>query len=206
MSDEVKPVVPEVKLKKKTAQELMNANLDELTNEELERRAALVRASKEEADLQDIKERLADRDNKRTMKAEGFRSRGRELRKTEIDQKRHQDNCSHRKGGRGLDAIQKGGNASDYAVIRHLLPTNEWWQRCQRCGKTWRPPHVEDFKTETPEGREAFESAKRVYAEALAWPTDNIPSTGITFQHHSEDGDVSARKFVHDVMKDSTLR
>lgn len=202
MSDEVKVTTS----RPKTSQELINAKLDDLTNAELERRTAIVRASKEEADLQDIKERLADRDNKRTMKAESFLSRGRELRKTERDQSLHQSKCSHRKGGRGLEAIQTGGNDSDYAVIRHLLPTNEWWQRCQRCGKTWRPAHAEDFQLDTQTGRDAFEAAKKVYAEALSWPTDNIPSTGITFQHHSEDADVSARKFVHDTMKGTTLR
>jgi len=192
--------------KKKTSQELINANLDDLTNEELDRRTAVIRASKEEADLQDIKERLADRDNKRTMRGDGFRSRGRELNKTQRDQELHQSKCSHRKGGRGLEAIQIGGNAGDYAVIRHLLPWNVWYQRCQRCGKTWKPPNDLDYKMDTPEGKEAFEAAKKVYADALAWPTDNIPSTGITFQHHSDDADTSARKFVHETVKNVNLR
>jgi len=59
---------------------------------------------------------------------------------------------------------------------------------------------------ETPEGKAAFDTAAREYKEAMSWPTDNIPSTGITFQHHSEDGDVSARQFVNEVTKNTTLR
>jgi hypothetical protein len=198
MTDEVK--------KKKTVQELMQAPLDELTTEEIERRVVLLKAQEAELNAQDLKDRVDERKNKRQMISEQFRARGRELKQTLRAQETHQNNCSHRKGGRGLEAIQKGGTASDYAVIRHLLPNNEWWQRCQRCGKTWRPPNREEYDLEIQSEREAFETAQKAYKDAMSWPSDNIPSTGITFQHHSEDGDVSARKFVYEIMKDTTLR
>ena len=196
----------EVKAKQKTKAQLLAADVDSLTTEELERRKLFITLDKEEADSQDIRERLAERDNKRTMRFEGYKSKGRELKKMVADQTVQQANCSHRKGGRGLEALQRGGTDSDYAVIRHLLPTNEIWQRCQRCGKTWRPPNQLDYAMDASEGRLAFESDMRAYKEAIGWPTDNMMSTGITFQHHSEDNDVRAKQFVHDVMKDTNLR
>ena len=134
-----------------------------------------------------------------------FYSRGQELKKTARDQTKHQDQCTHRKRGRGLEGLQRGGDGPEFAVIRHLLPWNEWYQRCQRCGKTWAPPHIQDFP-ETAAGKLAFEEAKRVYKDALSWPTDNTPSTGITFKHESEDNNVTAKDFVYDTIKDVTLR
>jgi uncharacterized small protein (DUF1192 family) len=198
MTDEVK--------KKKTVHELMNTPLDELTTDEIERRVVLLKAQEAELNAQDLKDRVDERKNKRQMISEQFRARGRELKQTLKAQETHQNNCSHRKGGRGLEAIQKGGTASDFAVIRHLLPNSQWWQRCQRCGKTWRPPNELDFDLKDSVERTAFDAAKKEYQEALSWPTDNIPSTGITFQHHSEDNDVSAREFTHEVWKNTTLR
>ncbi len=205
MTDEVKKT-KDVEVKPKTKAELMAAAPETLTKEERELRLFCIKEDNELANLQDTKERLAERENKRTMRFEGYKSKGRELKKMVSDQAVQQANCSHRKGGRGLEALQRGGTGSDYAVIRHLLPTNEIWQRCQRCGKTWRPPNQLDYAMETSEGRSAFDAAQREYREALSWPTDNIMSTGITFQHHSEDNDVRAKQFVHDIMKDTNLR
>ena len=199
MSDEIKPVQDPKLPRKKTAKELIDASIDDLSIEELERRTAVIKAAQAEADLQDVKDRLDERKNKREMIKDRFLSRGKELQKTAVDQKKHQDNCSHRKGGRGLDALQKGGTASDYAVIRHLLPWNEWYQRCQRCGKTWKPPHRVDY-ADTPAGQAEFDAAKVEYKDALSWNTDNIPSTGITFTH--SDGGV----WAHEMIKDTTLR
>ncbi len=191
----------------KTKAELYAADENTLTTDEIERKAAFRRSDKEEADDQDIRERLADRQAKRSMRFDGFKSKGRELDKMKRDHKQMQDRCSHRKGGRGLESLQNGGTGQDFAVIRHLLPTNEIWQRCQRCGKTWRPPNQLDYDMTTESGKAAFDLDLRVYRDALSWPTDNIMSTGITFQHHSEnDNDAAAKQFVHDVMRDTTLR
>jgi hypothetical protein len=196
MTDELKP-------KRKTGKELLDYppdRFDELTNEELERRTAILKAQQAEADLQDVKDRLDDRKTKRTTREESFKSRGRELTSTKRSQEKHQSQCSHRKGGRGLEALQKGGTASDFAVIKHLMPWNEWYLRCQRCGKTWKPPHKDDYQMDTPEGKEAFEATLKEYREAMAFPSDNSPSSGITFQW--DDGG----KFVHENVKEVNLR
>jgi len=192
--------------KQKSKHELLDADPETLTNEELVRRATFIELEAKEANLEFTRNQNSKFKMEQQQTKDQFKSRGRELNKTARDHEIQQKNCSHRKGGRGVDALLKGGNASDYAVIRHLLPWNEWFQRCQRCGRTWKPPHEEDFDMKTSTGRDAFAAAKKEYQEALAWPTDNIPSTGITFQHHSEDGDQSAKKFVSEITKDINLR
>lgn len=199
MSDEQKPVNEP---KKKTAQQLLNAKLDDLTNEELDRRSALIRASKEEADLQDITERLADRQNKRDMKWNEFKTRGVTLRKSDHDVEMVQRHCAHKKGGRGNipGGFLKGSDVN-YSVIKHTLPTNQTIVLCTRCGKRWVPVNQRDFDMKSDEGREAYAKSKATYQWALELNTDNIDSSSITFQHTSEDNNVTAQKFVYDTMK-----
>ena len=186
--------------KQKTKTQLLNADPDTLTTDELNRRAIFI-----DMDYKDLQRELTKRQTeqmrmKDAQNRDKFYSRGQELRKTSRDQEKHQDQCSHRKAGRGIEALQKGGNAADYAVIRHILPTNEMWQRCLRCGKTWRPPHTQDFDMKSASGAAAYEEAKRIYKEAISWPTDNQTSSGITFNW--DDGG----EFAHEIMKGTTLR
>ncbi len=190
-----------------TGDQLLAAKLDDLTNEQLDRRAALIRARKEEADFQDISERLADRQNKRNTKSQEYESRGRELVKTGRDQAAVQNACQHKKGGRGnIPGGFLRGNDVNYSVIKHTLPTNQMYIRCTRCGRTWKPVSQFDYDMKSAEGKSAYEAAKVEYQRAVDFNTDNIESSSITFQHTSDDNNVTAQKFVHDVMKNVTLR
>jgi len=186
---------------KRTNKQLLDADpiKDELTMEEMQRREVLLRNIELQLNSQDLKDRVDDRKNKKAQIEDRYKSRGHELRKMAADGKKHQDGCSHRKRGRGVEGLQRGGDAPEFAVIRHLLPWNEWYQRCQRCGKTWKPPHLEDYP-DNAEGKAAFEQDKTDYKLALAWPTDNTPSTGITFSW--DDGG----KFAHETVKNTDLR
>lgn len=196
---------PETK-KKKTADELLNSSVDDLTNEELDRRAAIVRARKEEMDLQDIKERLDERQNKRDTKTQNYLAKGRELEKTKRQQALSESHCRHQKGGMGdHPGGLLNGDDSKFALIKHILPTNELYVRCQRCGKTWKPVIREDFVAGSA-GDEQFAEAKTAYKWAISANTDNKTSSSITFQYTSEDNNITARKFVHDVMKGTDLR
>ena len=143
----------EVKMSKR---ELLDADPETLTNDELIRRATFIELEAKEANLEFTRNQNSKFKMEQQQVKDQFKSRGRELNKTARDHEIQQRNCSHRKGGRGVDALLKGGNASDYAVIRHLLPNNEWWQRCQRCGKTWKPPHEEDFDMKSAAGKRSF--------------------------------------------------
>ena len=192
--------------KQMTADQLLSANIDDLTNEQLDRRAAIVRARKEEMDLQDIKERLDERSNKRNTKSQEFFSRGRELVRTKKNQEQVQAACRHQKGGRGNEPGGfLRGNDANHSLIKHTLPTNELWIRCSRCGKTWRPKYREEFPVGAA-GDAEFSKAKEEYNWAVQANTDNSPSGSITFQWSGDDNNVTARKFVRDVMKDVNLK
>lgn len=187
-------------VKKLSDTEILSADKSDLTTDQLSRRALLVDIEHKELQQDLVKRQTEQMKMKDAQNRDKFYSRGQELRKTDKDQQKHQDQCSHRKAGRGIEGLQKGGNSADYAIIRHILPTNELWQRCLRCAKTWRPPHVQDFDVNTVGGKAAYEEAKRVYKEATSWPTDNTTSSGITFNW--DDGG----QFAHDTMKGTTLR
>lgn len=189
-----------------TSEQLLAANLDDLSIEQLDRRAAVVRARKEEMDLQDIKERLDERSTKRNNKSQEFFSRGRELVRTKRSQEQVEAVCRHQKGGRGNEPGGfLRGNDANHSLIKHTLPTNELWVRCSRCGKTWRPRFRDEFSVGT-EGDIAFTKAKEEYIWAVQANTDNSPSGSITFQWKSDDHNVTAEKFVRDVMKDVNLK
>lgn len=207
MSEEMKQYGNALPKKKLTADELVACqDLDSLTNEELDRRTAIIRAKKEEADLQDIKDRLDERKNERDMHRNEFESRGRELTKTVRDNEIVQKNCAHKKGGRGqVPGGLLRGNDVNHCLIKHILPTGEMWCRCSRCGKTFRPTQRNMFP-QGPEGDAAFEKSKAEYAWAVDANTDNQTSSSITFQWVSDDNNVTAKKFVQEAMKDVNLR
>lgn len=209
MSDDTKNVkesVKETKEAKKSVKELINADLQSLTKEEIETRIMYIKALAEEAKLEDTKNNLDDRRNKIEMKREKLLANGRELVKTARDQELVQKSCAHRKGGRGgvPGGLLKGTDVN-YSVIKHVLPINQMWIRCTRCGKTWKPVYREDFAV-GDEGTIAFEKAKNDYNWAVDANTDNQTSSSITFTHSSDDDNKSAKKFVHDTMRDVTLR
>ena len=193
-------------VKKKTKKELLESDPDTLTADELLKRAAFIELESKEAQLELTRHQNAQFKMKQQEIKDKYKSRGRELNKTLRDQDIQQSHCSHRKAGRGAEAMINGGNSSDYAVIKHLLPTNQWYIRCLRCGKTWRPPFEIEFDMDTAAGKAAFEAAKIEYQTALAFPTDNISSTGITFQFKSDDANASATTFIQETMKDVNLR
>ena len=98
-----------------------------------------------------------------------------------------QDNCPHKKGGRGIEGIF-AGNSSDYSVIKQTEPWGETYVKCQRCGKEWRDPFFMMRKVEPSKVAEAkkkdprgYELIMKAYREALDFPTDNSPSGGAIF-------------------------
>lgn len=79
------------------------------------------------------------------------------------NQTRREAQCNHRKGGDGIKAVIDGRGVSEhFAVIKHTFANFDTWVTCIRCGKKWKP------------GSEG-------YAEALAFPTQNTPSSAIRF-------------------------
>src|SRR5438046_2206938 len=94
-----------------------------------------------QANLQDIQERLAERQMVRTNKDQRSRGNGLTLRQNEQKYTSMQANCNHKKGGNGVEGIVNGqGDDSQYAVLKHQFLNGDIWVRCLRCAKTWKPP------------------------------------------------------------------
>jgi len=191
---------------------------DNLTTDELTRVDALLALKQRKLDLEDVTGRIDDRRKKDESRYSAFRSRGRELEKTKRDQSLQQKHCQHSKGGSGHNLAE--GTDVYRSVIKHIMPDGNKWVRCQRCGATWKKPYPQDYATIvkpgeggsakysplTPAQQEKYDADFKEWQEACAFKTDNVESSGITFSHTSEDGNVTARNFVAEVYRDVTLR
>src|SRR6202044_154677 len=101
----------EEKVKKQTVAEME----EEL--KALELQAAKLAILEKEANLQDVRERLAERQMTRETKSMRAITNGQTIKQTNAIIKQRQNSCNHRKGGMGLHAIVGGqGDDSQYAV------------------------------------------------------------------------------------------
>ena len=110
-----------------------------------------------------------------------------QLRKSREDVRRLQAACNHRKGGKDKAGIGNG-NDSDYAVIKHTYPNMGPSVLCQRCQMDWRRGTTERVlhTGEPNHTRISFETA-------MAWPTDNEPSSATFFLIPSGDSALMAQ-------------
>lgn len=162
-------------------------------------------------ELQDAQERIAERKLKREDKSSKARVNGQVLRQIADTEARTQSRCQHKKGGFGLEGIYQGSD-SQRSVIKHRMFNGDIWVRCQRCGKTWKPPIEEDYyfnkagnrvepgTTDATFSPEAFKTAQSEYNEALNFQTLNSTSGSYTFSF--SDGGKDARR----KMRNTNLR
>jgi hypothetical protein len=148
------------------------------------------------AELQDLQERLAERELKRENNRQKAKVNGDTLSQIAKNETANQKRCNHKKGGNGAAGVIGGrGDSPDYAVIKHTFAHGDTWIRCQRCGKTWKPPVKTAFET-----NEGYETALRVYEIALEFQTKNVTSSGVAFRF-SDNGD-----YYREQTKDVSLR
>jgi hypothetical protein len=172
------------------------------TNEEmeaeilqLELQAKRLEVEEKTANLQDLRERLDERELKRESRRQKSVTNGVALKDTAERQAAQQSRCSHKKGGQGFEALSRGGTDSQYAVIKHKFHTGDVWVRCLRCGKTWKPPIKSTFKHEAD-----YLKAFADYQTALQFETRNIMSSSVVFQY-SDNG-----QYARETMASTTLR
>lgn len=132
----------------------------------LEERLMALRLQKEELELEqlthDVMVLRQNRENRKRNAEQNERDL-RELR--EMDAARVEQ-CNHRSGGEGLEALMSGqGSDANYAVIKHTYPWGETRVHCTRCPAEWKPGDKAD---EHPSGIS--------YKQALMLPTWNKPS------------------------------
>lgn len=166
---------------------------------ELENQQLTLRTKRAEA--QDIEERLAERELKRETNRQKALTNGQTLKQIESGEKAHQKKCNHRKGGNGAAGVVGGkGDSPDYAVIKHTFAHGDTWIRCQRCGKTWKPPVKSQYTSANGFDDFGFEGAARVYETALEFQTKNVTSAGVPFRF-SDDGE-----YYREQTKSASLR
>jgi hypothetical protein len=183
-------IVPKVRQSK--TEELASADL-ELKRLELELKRT---------ELQDAQERIDERKVKREDRSSKARTNGENLRSIARTDAITQAACQHHKGGFGLEGIYQGSDPQ-FSVIKHTMYNGDTWVRCQRCGKTWKPPIEDDFyfdaqgkQVEQDKGgkfnEEAFKAAVKEYDTALHFQTLNSTSSSYTFRF--SDGGKQSRK------------
>lgn len=189
LNDIVKPTV-EGKPKGKELTEL------QLETEKLALRAKQLEVLEREANLQDIQERLAERELARTNKRARSVTNGQTLKSLADNDAAHQKRCNHHKGGNGVQGVLGGqGDDSQYAVLKHTFANGDMWVRCLRCGKTWKPPIRSQFQTE--------EDYMKVFVEwqtACNFQTRNVPSASVRFGY-SDNG-----AYYREMTSQTTLR
>jgi len=130
-----------------------------------------------EANLEDLRERLAERQLKRKSRDGVFRGHGANLKQDTINRKTKQEICNHHKGGDGAQGVIGGqGDDTQYCIMRHVMGNGDIWVRCLRCGKTWKYPVASEYSTKAE-----YQAALVEYQAALKFPTRNHTSGTHTF-------------------------
>lgn len=146
--------------------------------------------------LEDLQNRIDERKLKRETIRQVSITNGSSLKAIAEDDNKSQRRCNHRKGGNGATGVVAGqGDSLDYAVIKHVMLNGDTWVRCQRCGKTWKPPIKADHKTD-----EAYALAEFEYNRAKDFPTKNSTSSAYQFRF-SDNG-----AYFREVTRYTTLR
>jgi hypothetical protein len=162
---------------------------EELAASELELKKLELEEKK--LNLLDLQDRINERSLKKEAAEQSRKTNGATLRQIAASDEAAQKRCNHRKGGQGMQGVMFGqGDDPQYAVIKHKFGNGDIWIRCQRCGKTWKPPIKDDFyfledgrKVEpivkgAKFNQELFEQAQHQYTEALNFQTRNQMSSG----------------------------
>jgi hypothetical protein len=161
----------------------------------LELEAKRLEVAERTANLEDVKERLGDRELKRETQRSRSRTNGKTLLQLKANDDAAQGRCNHRKGGDGVRGIVGGqGDDSQHAVIKHMFGNGDIWVRCLRCGKTWKPPMKDRMTVE------AYYAAMAEYQAAVNFTTRNTTSGSVMFKW-SDGG-----QFYREVTEQATLR
>ena len=148
-----------------------------LETQKLELEAKKLEVLEKQANLQDLQERLAERELRRETKRQRSVTNGATLKALAEADIASQKRCTHRKGGDGANAVIGGqGQDQQYAVLKHIFANGDMWVRCLRCGKTWKPPLRMQYNSDAD-----YDTAVREYGEAIHFHTRNVTSKSVIF-------------------------
>ena len=160
--------------KELTTAELLAANIDSLTTDQLVRRSAIISMQKNEREMELA---IYENDKFRNAKEERIRMRkiavensAAERAKTEAEQL----GCAHNTGGEGLSGFFAGdGSIYGSATAGLELPTGELYYLCFRCQKEWHHPRWTGGMRAVIEGEitlEQYREQERQYNEIARRP------------------------------------
>lgn len=122
-----------------------------------------LRLKKEQLELEALEQTVENERTRRETKRQQAERQEATQRDFELNRKRRQAQCNHRKGGLNVEGLVQGQGADAlFAVNKQTHLDGRVWVLCTRCGKEWWP------------GDEG-------YRDAMTYPTDNIPSQSVTF-------------------------
>lgn len=161
-----------------TTEQLLNADLDDLTTEQLTRRSLLINLQKAERESE-----LANYENEKFQTAKNERIRMREIAiaNSEAERaktKQEQAGCAHKTGGEGLTGFFSGDGAIYGTSTAGLeLPTGETYYMCFRCQKEWHHPRWTGGQKKVIKGEmtlEEYMEQERAYNEVARWPRKSM--------------------------------
>src|SRR5690348_4055221 len=156
----------------------MSEDVKKMATDEIDRELKELELKAKRAELQDLRERLAEREEKRITRAQRFKNNGLSLEQGAAATRASQARCNHLKGGNGLDGVVGGmGDDPQHAVLKHQQPWGDLWVRCLRCAKTWKPAAKKSFYFEVDKnGSFKFNSRGQKIQVPITSIYDEIPS------------------------------
>ncbi len=143
--------------------------------------------------IKDLKAKISDRELLEKQALEDREAQGRTFAQQAASDRYRWSVCTHKKGGnaspRDLRVLTTGGNAAQFAVMKHQMINGDIWVRCLRCGNTWNPPVEANFYF-SAQGKQVapadgtfniakFEKAVEDYKRATMFETNNSMSTSV---------------------------
>jgi hypothetical protein len=218
---EPKFIIPEVDPTASVDEQIKSAELaSKLMELELKRRALESQALEIEErkyHIKDLRSKIADRDIREKQVQEDREQQGRTMAQQEATDTYRYSICTHRKGGmaspRDVRVLSTGGNAAQYAVMKHQMINGDIWVRCLRCGKTWAPPVQKNFYFDDKGRRVApqdgtfnlakFQAAVEEYKRALMFETNNTMSTSVQCRFTRYDPEIGRDVDAADIYRDN---
>jgi len=167
-----------------TMDELLAANVDSLTTEQLSRRSQIIVLMKQERELEVVNEQNRKFSEEREQRQKQIRETLRNIQQQHEENQRIHKMCHHKTGGKDRAGFFQGdGDVYGYCVSRQMLPTGEIYGLCFRCQKEWHSPiwwidlpdgsHIFDGRKAVVEGKAALAvycKQDKEFKEMLAWP------------------------------------
>lgn len=186
-------VLPIVSIDDQLKQAELAAKQLELEIKQEQLKALKLEQTERKYHIQDLQTRISDRELTEKQLKEDREQQGRTFAQQEATDQYRFKICTHKKGGtvtaRDQRVLTTGGNANQYAVMKHQMINGDIWVRCLRCGKTWAPPIESNFffdakgrlvaPADGQFSKDRFNKAVEEYQRAVMFETNNSMSGSV---------------------------